>query len=124
MTDNSTTARDLKIEWLLEEIRNAVRTGVSVDAAVERISNNPFVKPPEELLNEAPIIFLQNAGQISKFKAVDSLIQDEVDSGDWYDGPDYDNHIYWPHVKEVLQPKLGSALDEVDKASSLSLIHI
>ncbi len=124
MTDNSTTTRNLKIEWLLEEIRNAVRTGVSVDAAVERISNNPFVKPPEDLLNEARIIFLQNAGQISKFKAVDSLIQDEVDSGDWYDGPDYDNHIYWPHVKEVLQPKLGSALDDVDKASSKVLCSL
>ena len=63
MTDNSTTTRNLKIEWLLEEIRNAVRTGVSVDAAVERISNNPFVKPPEDLLNEARIIFLQGIGE-------------------------------------------------------------
>ena len=114
MTAIEDARRESQIEWILTHIRTGVRSGQSVTAVLNNLVNGPFPGPEPDVLEEARMRYLKAQGKIARFERVDSLTSKEAETGDWYDGTDSDDYVYWPHVREVLRPKLGEALEEVN----------
>ncbi|WP_295803302.1 Z1 domain-containing protein [uncultured Corynebacterium sp.] len=117
MSDIDAEIHEQQISWLLDEIRKATRSGISLPDAIAAIMRNPFATPDAELVEEARVRYLQAQGKIARYEPVDSLTDKETETGKWYDGTDSDSYVYWPHVREVLRPKLGDALEEVNAAA-------
>lgn len=114
MPDIESARHEQHIEWLLWEIRKSTRSGMSLQDAIDQIMANPFATPSDDLVEEARMRYLKAEGKIARYERVDSLTDKETETGQWYDGTDFDDYVYWPHVREVLRPKLGDALDEVN----------
>lgn len=110
---------DRHVKWVYEQLTNSAKIGVGVEAAITKLKESPFaslLKP--EIIDEARTQYLRNVGKIARYEPMPSIRDREHETGGWYDGPSESDHIYWPHVKEVLRPNLGKALDDVDAASS------
>lgn len=117
-------SREEGIEWILQEIRKATRAGYSVEAAVKGIQSNPFAKPDPDIVREARIRFNRECGKIAVYKPVTTINNLEKETGLWWDGTDELNHIYWPKVREVLRPKLGDAINDVNNAADKILASL
>nr|WP_286981977.1 Z1 domain-containing protein [Corynebacterium sp. UBA5992] len=118
MSDSSVSR---EVNYILDIIRDIVGSGHSIDAAIEKVCSNPYAQPPAEVVEEARSRFLRETGKIAKYEGIDITNRKELEKGSWYSGPREEDHIYWPHVKQVLEPILGDALNDVDAASSVTL---
>lgn len=114
----SNTVDQTQLDWTYEQIEAGCRGGDSVEAVVARMLRNPFGAPPQEVVDAAVDKFHSNARMIINYDTVESIQRKEHSTGTWYSGPDFPGAVYWPAVKKKIEAKIGSAVDEVDKASS------
>src|SRR5699024_8920367 len=105
-----------QIKYYLEDLRGKTQNGLSLDAAVAKMKRHPLGTPPEDILNTAVDRFRTQTKVIVEYDTAESITR-EYDTGRWYAGPKEDD-VYWPHLKEGLQEKIGDAVDAVDEASS------
>ncbi|WP_296204212.1 Z1 domain-containing protein [uncultured Corynebacterium sp.] len=116
--------RESDIEYFVEEFRRQSNSGYSIPAIADLIRRNPYAAPPEDILEEAQSRYLMSVGRVARYAPMDTLLTNERDHGTWYAGVDEEHHVYWPHVREILRPKLGDALEEVDAASGTVLASL
>lgn len=111
--------------WLLGEIRDKTRGGKPLEKVIQQMENPPFGQaPPAREFEEAIRLFKEETGQIVQYENVESLTNREFESGNWYSGPNMDEDHYWPSLKPILEEKLGSAVEEIDAASSKVLASL
>ncbi|NWO07329.1 MAG: hypothetical protein HLX50_17050 [Alteromonadaceae bacterium] len=107
---------EAEIKYYLDELRGKTQNGYSLEAAINKIKRHPLGSPPEDVFNTAIARFKTKTREITEYNTAESFAR-EHDTGDWYSGPQEDD-IFWPVLKEILQDKIGDAVEDVDKAST------
>ncbi len=101
---------------LVDEITVYVRGGDSIEHAVRRLQRRGNI--PDELITAARRTYEYRVGLIREMRDPLSLVDQELRTGGWYDGPAVHDQFWWP-LRERLATELdGDAVDVVDKASS------
>lgn len=125
MTTENDALREAQIDWIFERFEKGAALGQSVEASANELMNNPFAPPPpQDLIDEARKRFNRTLGHVSEYESLETLQTEETETGQWYTGPKEKTHIYWPHVKKQIMPKLGDAIEDVDRASSKILASL
>lgn len=118
MTDGIDVLDESEVLLACEDIEIFIRGGLSIDAAVARLSRalgeTPEISAAEKIIRRK----LSDSGLSGTLSEYITAIYDPEETKSWYGGPNLALDTYWPPVRSNIETAIGKAVDSVDVTST------